>query len=87
MSDEGMGKRKRHDQLNYRDWNYRAVYKKTHGLHRRGGFPLDLWVDYILQCCSHYAELYKINYNRGFIEIGEKGGTTYVMAREANGRL
>ena len=82
-----MGNSKRRDQLNYRDWNFKARYKKAHNIHGRFVGSLDVWVDYILQCVSHYEELYKISYNRGFIEIGEKGGIAYVMAREAHGRL
>lgn len=83
MNNEKVGNRKRCYQLNYRDWSYKARYKKAHGLHFRGNFPLNLWIDYVIQCADYYAELYKIEYNRGFIEIREKGGASYVMAREA----
>lgn len=85
MNDENVGKGKRCDQLNYRDWNYKACYKKTRNIN--GRLSLNQWVDYIFKCINHYAELYKINYNRGYIEIGEKGSIAYVMAREADRRL
>ena len=84
---EGMGNRKRFNQLNYRDWNYKAYYKKTHDVHGRFVVSLDLWVDYIIQCARHYGELYEISYNRGFVDLGEEGGESYVMAREANRRI
>ena len=87
MNNEKVGNRKGRDHFNYRDWNIKARYKKAHGLHCRDIFPFELWVDYILQCTDYYAELYKIDYNGGYIEIGKKGGVAYVMARKAYGRL
>ena len=87
MNDENVGSRKRINQLNYRDWNFKEHYKKAHNLHGRFGVPLDLWADYIIQCARHYAELYTIGYNRGFIELGEKGGIADVMARKTHGWL
>ena len=85
MNNEEMGNRKRCDQLNYRDWNYKACYKKAHNIH--GRFSLNQWIDYVFECVNHYKDLYTLGYNRGFIEIGEKGGAPYVMAREADRRL
>ena len=84
MNNEKMGNRKRCYQFNYCDWNYKARYKKAHGLHSRGNFPFDLWVNYVIQFADYYAELYEIEYNRGYIEIREEGGASYVMAREAD---
>ena len=84
MNNEEMGNRKGRDHFNYRDWNIKARYKKAHGLHSRGNFPLDLWIDYVIQCADYYRTAYEIDYNRGFVEIREKGGATYVMAREAD---
>lgn len=84
MNNEKMGNRKRCYQLNYCDWNYKARYKKAHGLSCHSNLSLALWIDYVIQCADYYRTLYEINYNRGFVEIREKGGTTYVMAREAD---
>ena len=79
--------RKRGNQLNYRDWDFKARYKKVRGIYYNNDFNLDIWIDYILQCVNHYAELYEIGYNRGFIEMGEEGGISDVVARESNGRI
>ena len=87
MNDGEMGKRKRGYQLNYRDWGYKARFKKAHGLRVRGDFPLDLWIDYVIKCADYYKALYALDYNRGYIEIGKKGGDACVMAREADRRL
>lgn len=87
MNNEKMGNRKRCYQFNYRDWGYKARYKKAHHMHSHDYFPFELWVNYVIQCADYYAELYKIEYNRGYVEIREKGGAPYVMAREADRRL
>lgn len=79
--------RKRRDYLNNHDWNIKARYKKAHGLHNHDYLPFNLWLDYILKCADYYAEIYKVEYNGGYIEVREKGGTPYELAREAYGRL
>lgn len=84
MNNEEMGNRKRRDYLNYRDWSYKARYKKGHGLSCHTNLSLALWIDYVIQCADYYRTLYEINYNRGFVEIREEGGASYVMAREAD---
>ena len=84
MNNEEMGNRKGRDYFNYRDWAYMARYKKAHHMRSHDPFPFDLWVNYVIQCADYYAELYKIEYNRGYIEIREEGGATYGMAREAD---
>lgn len=84
MNNEEMGNRKRRDQFDYRDRNFKTRYKKAHGLHSHDHFPFELWIDYVIQCADYYRTLYEINYNRGFVEIREEGGASYVMAREAD---
>ena len=84
MNNEKVGNRKRRDQFDYRDRNFKTRYKKAHGLHSHDKFTLNLWLNYVIQCADYYTELYKIDYNRGYIEIREEGGATYVMACEAD---